>query len=426
MTVMVFSLLSCSEKSKLPVESETRLSDTEYLTEYDELVKYSMLEFIYEFYPDIYEYVYSEFDNLVPEFYNTETLLELFPDVDKLKTNVEALGVVENLFAIYNFGDDNGYAIVSASQYIDDDLIFITNKGSIYLDDFTENYDAEYIEINGDNPIRYLTSLINLYALEKVGSEEWFLRQITGYRKCITYDNWETIESIGPLVELHLGQGEPYNAYCTGWLGGSDVLVGCVPVAVTHVVSAVGYPTSFGDVVCDWGAIISDLNAPDISTTDVDNLFRAMAVISSDCKTLRTQDFGLALPLGGFAALVEYFDGIEYQRDITYENIYNMISESKPVFCYGFDWNAFVGHAWVIDGILHQQTTKTCWKNSQSTYDVYVDRKFVHHNFGWEGIGDGYLVVGVYDLSYVDSTTGDYSSNDRNYNFDNKLIIYNK
>lgn len=426
---ITFIFYGCNNNNILQPEDDiTRTFEMTSAQLFEEEVKQSLLDLVEIIYPEIIDEVYNalEADN---KFYYTIDILEyLYPEMESLSSLINS--DVENLFAIYNFDNENGYAIVAADENMEEDIIFITNKGEISLEDFEEDFFIACVMDDEVDPLAYITTLVNQYALDLADTEFWS-RGVTYCRPCSYLTDYMDAEQYGPLVKINLGQDYPFNMYAESWLGYSYASLGCTSVAVAGIVSANKYPYKFDGISFNWDDIIAAYPAFVSSeyatiTTNISHLFWIMAIISSDCKTFRTSKYGMSLPFGGYACLEDYYLNVKYEYDISYDNLFNMISHGQPVFVYGCDFSnwGIHAHSWIIDGILTQSREKECWINENSSYTTTVYRNLIHHNFGWRGQGNGYFNLNVYELSLVEILDDKSTIKVRDYNCDNKLIVY--
>ena len=217
-----------------------------------------------------------------------------------------------------------------------------------------------------------------------------------------------TTDTVAPLLTTHWDQDEPYNELCPG-----NTVTGCAATAQAQLMKYWNHPVAgysshsyvhptYGQQSAEFGHTFYDWNnMPDQPTiVSPDNVRRAVATLMYHCGVSLEMDYGTAEEGGSGAlglfemegyptinnALMNYFG---YSRDmvVRYKNM--------PMMGQTFtneEWRALLiadlrsnlplvytgaavegGHAFVCDG--------------------FDSREYMHFNFGWSGIGDGFFPV---------------------------------
>lgn len=80
-----------------------------------------------------------------------------------------------------------------------------------------------------------------------------------------------------------------------------------------------------------------------------------------------------------------------------------MLLDQRPVFMCGGTVGEVSGHAWVLDGYvqeIRQDVTRTTYNDF--TEDIEIDETILHHyvhvNWGWAGMSDGYYKSDLFDI----------------------------
>lgn len=239
---------------------------------------------------------------------------------------------------------------------------------------------------------------------------------------------YENTSQYGSLLKTQWSQRWPYNTEVIKKY--PDCPVGCVATAMAQIMAYYQHPKSMAstghtynwdaimggwwssEAVSSIGYLMADLGLPQY----LDMQYSPKAS-GAECqaKTAKVfHEFGYNL-----------YSSLHYP--FTYTHILNEVKNNRPVHICGDNGksgNDYTGHAWVADGTLVQD----CW----ATYYVqfYKDdqflgeikdgtrkkssQNFVHHNFGWGGLHDGwYSSLAQY---YINDDLNNIHSNDFNKN----------
>ena len=211
----------------------------------------------------------------------------------------------------------------------------------------------------------------------------------------IPYDVWYTVphSTIKPLLTTKWNQGNPYNMRCPG-----DVPAGCVAIALAQIVAhnEKPAPTTLWSVAKrSWKEIREyNYNAHSDRTLSLGNagylesgeLASIIREIGDAVSTNYSSNGSSAYTYKARAFIDKYYSNVDritlkYDEDA----IIKMISHRRPVY---IDSNQ--GHAWVIDGTMHQQRHRYRYYNGEPSSTIVDERTLVHCNFGWGGAADGY------------------------------------
>lgn len=251
---------------------------------------------------------------------------------------------------------------------------------------------------------------------------------LTGYQAVMASSSlatkepgWEgpSVTPVAPLIKTQWGQSAPYNCKCPSD-GKQTAIVGCVPVALAqvlnyyhqnqkgggslkyaHVDSETEYEIDYSSTTYDWKNMLNSYIEPGITQTQKDAVGKLMLECGIACKA----DFDYTSTSANmpFVALNKYYNyecmyvareshysiGWGYSSDyhISTDKWMSMIQEEltagRPIIYSASDLPGGSGmyvkpaanHCFVIDGIDSQN--------------------YVHVNWGWTGIADGYYDVAV-------------------------------
>lgn len=316
---------------------------------------------------------------------------------------------IEPYFHIFNFGRDEGFAIMSGDDRVEP-LLALTFKG-----EFTP-------ETEIDNPG---------FEIAYSRMEDYYVQRVATYspddaRVGILPDSMPGKDQIGfregepfnvyyemPLghCPVKWGQRGPYNRYCFT-TDGLKAVTGCVATAVAQLMAIYKYPSGYNGYTFNWNDMIS--SSP--SATGVDQIARLM------------QQLGLPHNLNmNYGAVIYNDSSSAYARDIphTLENFgytdggsnvsYNtteVATELKagyPVLISGRDDDS--GHQWLGHGIMEHKTPSYMYDTMTGIIleTLMITNTYILCNMGWDGGDDGYYLSEIFNTvigpEYPDNST---------------------
>lgn len=248
------------------------------------------------------------------------------------------------------------------------------------------------------------------------------------------YDRVEIVEKnpyyeieyeYGPLLKTRWGQNWPYNLVLRNTH--PDCPVGCVATALAQIMAYHKHPVYMAatghtylwdrmladskdvwpeDAVASVGYLMVDLGLPQY----LDMLYRPGGSKAEGDLGRTWNAFGYA-----WSPLSDY-DG---------SKVLNEVKQNRPVYVRGDSGSGSNGHAWVADGVLYQHRYVTYWMQFY-WFDQLVSEiecgtaksssgSYVHHNFGWDGLQDGwYASLEPYNCLHVkpgEMNPSDYRKN---------------
>ena len=313
---------------------------------------------------------------------------------------------IDNLLYIFNFTNNNGFAIVAADNRISDPVLMIADIGNISKDIFKTICESSFIyNLIGD----YVVYSIDLPSDDETDFDD----SEGGNGGNNGGNNGGAISNVPPMLQTAMHQGLPYNYFCPAVENDTLAPAGCIPIAMAQIFNYYQYPH-----------INDNLNIPFASNYILDYSISGIPRLIENIG-LRTdieydKDGSGTTMAKAKTAMEEYYA----YEDVTKYNLYreniilDMISEHKPVLIGASNqWIGGKGHAWVIDGYMYSSTAG----------------HLLHCNMGWGGPGNGYYVSGVFDVTsgtapyYPDNTT-DANPNDENkdYAYHYRFLDYNR
>ena len=217
-------------------------------------------------------------------------------------------------------------------------------------------------------------------------------------------DNCPKSDTLAPLLTTLWNQTYPYNAMCP-----SGTVTGCAATAQaqmmkywnfpafgsgnnTYVPPRVGIEQSadFAHTLYDWDNMPDD---PDYYATP--EQIEAVATLMYHCGVSLNMDYGTAAS-GGSSALglvgQEGFASIDNSLKDNFHYSRNMQVKFKD---YGFTNDTW--RATLIAELNQRHPIVYCGAAEQGGHgfvcDGYDSRQYLHFNFGWSGVGDGYYTV---------------------------------
>lgn len=308
-------------------------------------------------------------------------------DIKSHPQRMKAAGKQQKTAAYYafNIGDNEGFVIVSG----DDSLTELVG----YSD--SSSFDPDKIP---DNMRSWLQAYSGYVASVQAGECKAKRQQI---------NNITTI-TVRPFVTTKWNQYEPFNGM-TPIADGENCVTGCVATAMAQIMKYYEWPergegsfsytddsghrlsADFSQSVYDWENMLDEYNSYYDQNMDIVNEYNelqanAVAKLMLDCGISVEMDYSLygsGAPTSNVAtALNEYFN---YTTDLYYranmsskdfmDKLLEELDNRRPVLFSGRTLES--GHAFVADG--------------------YDSNNFLHINWGWGGLSDGYFNVNYLD-----------------------------
>ena len=208
---------------------------------------------------------------------------------------------------------------------------------------------------------------------------------------------------VEPLLTTHWDQGYPYNGYCP-----RGTVTGCAATAQAQIMNYWQHPAfgqgshsythaTYGLQQADFAHTLYDWNnMPDQATSSTPmEQKEAVAVLMYHCGVSLEMGYGTAAQGGSMAAGLAGMPG--------FASIDNSL---KDYFCYSPDMrvvfkdNGYTNERWrdqLIAELDQRRPVVYTGAAAQGGHgfvcDGYDHRGYLHFNFGWSGVGDGYFPV---------------------------------
>lgn len=315
-------------------------------------------------------------------------------------------------YYLVNYDDNAGFAIMGANA-VSDDMLAISNEGNLNLADTVFNKGLAAFLRAANQPSGIIVPPIE---------------------KDTTALKWPKIivnVSIAPLLHTNVrmwGQGKPFNSY-TPMVSKDGVTkhapVGCVPLATAMMMSYYEWPAMHNGRNYDWKEIKNSMGT--------DALYYLLKELGNP------ENLNVSYKFDGSGSHISLcfrtFENYDYwviRKYITLDQIdlsfYDTVKYKLPLLMqgYGIYDGENIGHAWVIDGLLHLPK----YNAFEQIRDE--DKYYFHCVWGWYGNGNGYFaydklkgIGGVRDRDcHDDGLYPGHSDSSNNPVFDSSYGIY--
>ena len=148
---------------------------------------------------------------------------------------------VEPYFHIFNFGDNEGFAIMSGDDRVEP-LLALTFEGELTPETEIDNPGFEIAYSRMED--YYIARIGVADTIPSIGFDDPILPGDSLYDPIITIDTVKVFNSNGPC-QVKWGNAYPYNNYCTIQPGNVNVPVPSTCVAIAQLMSIYEYPNSY-------------------------------------------------------------------------------------------------------------------------------------------------------------------------------------
>lgn len=290
----------------------------------------------------------------------------------------------DTMLYLVNYADNQGFALLS-SDWRTKPIYAISDEGTLNLSDtvfnkglalFMENARADYdymVAASGDST----KTGPDFPLIPGGGIDRPVLPDPDDYKFEVKMD----VKPILGYYPSRWGQRNPYNKYVE-LKNGKECPVGCVAVALTHLLSVEGYPVSFEGRTFDWNAI-NNASCYDYYSPEMDDLAYFMAVLGkSKYLDMHYDPESSGAKFGKIHSMLCHF-GLNSSGVLNYTG--SVPETAYPVAMSAFSANKKDGgHAWILDGGYSYKITSNMY------VDGYAWYHFEHCVWGWRGNANGY------------------------------------
>jgi len=366
--------------------------------------------------------------------------------------STKSSGVEENLLYAVNLKGEGGFAILAADSRVRDDIIAVTESGSITSGDFEEPTPERIPTDNDDLSISEYDAMIEAgYLADKtlplgLICKEYARQERLDYNPSeynrdsdggVVVHPWKTVKEVPKMMNTFWHQSDPFNKYCptVGLFCKKKAPAGCVCIALAQIIAYHEYPANLicKEMPIDY-ALMKKLIYYDgqhlIMDSDFDTyemVARFSITVGRFCNTkyhyIFGKSFGFALPADAKTCLEMFgYKNVSLDWGYVESRVLNALDNGCPVFMSGTTrWGT--GHAWVVDGYMKRS-------RFSRTGEVLESKTLVHCNWGWSGDNNGYFTSGVfhtgkaemYDLNWEQPRSDNYKCLINTIIYDNPLF----
>ncbi len=426
MYMVLFAITSCNQDDSLINESDTlntstNLTESELLCIKDDIIEPlsedEVLDLLNEYEEESGKSTTTKSTSKITHSINKEYFLTIS------NTSLKSSDFRDDSIQIYEVeisnGTNNGFALVSADRRSSGIMAYISNGSLI---DTTENLGLVKMLILSNNAIKnqileYNTIIDSLKEktidkicnIENISKDKYY-EDNYAEKYVSKQTNTQTTKSLsigvigGGSVDLWAkyyqklntiwGQGSPYNNNVPVVCGSDRAQAGCVAIAMGQILTyyqkqPINDPSAINyDLFINYRAITND---DEDAAEEVSNF---IADLGEQVDMLYTCSVG-SWANGDMAAydvmediygltVSKYCDPLYKPTDIQYA-----MSHDQLIFAGGVDPDSG-GHAWVIDGSYGAGGSGT---------ELLPLRYYVHCNFGWSGLDNGWFCIASRSVS---------------------------
>lgn len=338
-----------------------------------------------------------------------------------------------DLLYVVNFPDDKGFAILSATTLISEDVLCVTEQGSMSVEELlrvmTENHVTKSSE-DSDDFVPIGLDIIPALLMDAVILETQYGIHPEP-EDCDATKSAPAGTRYGPYLRTKWGQTTGYTPVGSVRLFNrytpNHAAAGCVAIAAAQIMEwnkiprGVNGVNTFDGYACSWHEMDTVYNYQIANrqylndTTKYEQVAHFVRAVGKKCDiSYGSSD---SAPSSGHAIDVKHA-----LEDYGYSNVKRLlgfgntnqgkattcIRAQQPVYLDGYKTGAG-GHAWVLDG--------ECGN-------------YYHINWGWYGKSDGYYAKGVFNTTSRYGRDDEYdlvtSTATHEYTWDFRLVTYNR
>lgn len=326
--------------------------------------------------------------------------------------STRAIGDITPYVHVFNFEDNQGFAIMSGDDRVNP-LLALTFNGELTPD----------TEIDNPGMIVFLANMEKKY-MEEIRKYDETLDGDTSLEYRVVYGPWKTwyYGMYGGNCNVQWGQHVPYNMHCP-LKNGLRTLTGCVATAVAQLMSVYQYPESYEGYSFDWSEMNKHISTRYSYTPAHEQIARLMQQLGLS----KNLDMNYGLPSeGGSGANPKNIPktlrnfGFSKGGSLSSYETDRVVAELKygyHVLIGGYESrtlhkNKFLGittstyytysggHRWLAHGLLQRVRTISKYNSSNELIsEKEVSMWYPLCNFGWNGYGDGYYLSGAFDTN---------------------------
>lgn len=314
---------------------------------------------------------------------------------------------IEPYVHVFNFEDNEGFAIMSGDDRVDP-VLAIAFNGKLPLDNGVENPGMVAFMANAEE-----------YYINEITRKERDMDSAVPSGNRIVYGPWETITYGMPdgNCKVQWGQEAPYNVFCP-LKDGVNTFTGCVATAVAQLMSIYEHPASYGGYSFTWKLMKMPGYPYPPGYVQIATLMQQLGLEKNlDMNYGLREDGGSGASPKNIPRTLKNFGyssgGVltDYNTDIVVnelKNGYHILIGGAAIRTYykkkilgitvskGYKYSD--GHQWLAHGLLERRRLVFTYNsNGQQISSKTESTWYPLCNFGWNGDEDGYYLSGVFD-----------------------------
>lgn len=364
----------------------------------------------------------------------------------------------DTLAYIVNLSDNQGYVYVCADDRLTSPVIAVFDGGNFATDSLKNN---EEIRSTFNKIERYINNqvidfenkkhdrLLKVEAAIKRGDLDTTSKlQLKNASLIGIIHQIENVEKVGPFLQTRTGQDGEYNYLLPECNNPSHVKngspcrrhvkTGCTLTAVAQIMTYYRYGAE-GVPNFDWNSMVYNfyfegtpegMNSKQSQTREMHRAnFMKYFYEKSKPGILYTGCNATAIDFEkGIRPWLQRNYHISERRTYIWDNIKDWFKYfNTPIYVMGSDpseYNRYVPysghHAWVMDGYWTVKEHELICFTDNSVKKRTRTRDYVHHNWGWNGYNNGFILEGVYTTDgaydFMMDKGCEYGGDDMNYN----------
>lgn len=344
-----------------------------------------------------------------------------------IKTRSNSQYSNDTLIYVFNFENEEGFALVSASKNTEE-LLAVTEKGHCDVDKSSgiEGFDM-FIEAAKTYVANAAITSINEPIDIPINIRIETIYDIHQY--------------VSPKVNVKWGQNYTLGDFC------NNHNAGCVNVALAQIMSYYQHPQSIiinyngsnNTQQLNWNYIKNHqdhysntpCNYPEAHTA-IANLARQLGELNNSNYNYNNYTYTIINPFKG-SPVDSTIVSLGYTNkfyDSYSDNIIRKELDSNHLIMVNGWTTSNDGHTWIIDGYKYDSVLEYCYKQigngPEFLYETIDYTRHVNHiNWGWNGYNNGYFSGGVFDtMNGTSYDQGTHSGLNNNYTTINLVSIY--
>lgn len=237
-------------------------------------------------------------------------------------------------------------------------------------------------------------------------AESVFLQSIENAKGTVLYPEGTLLQRVGPLVNVAWGQESPYNDLMPFSGTFSDYYyknkfpTGCVAVSIAQIMSFFRPTMAISGTVINWSELTKYYYiSPDDPSPLKNQVALLMHYITDGTKTIFIESVGASTSINNTISFLNRNGfSINNAQAMNVSEVTTSLNMFQPVLVTG-SAGTNSSHCWIMDGFQ-------ILKNANNNMNTYV-----HANFGWSGIENGYYLANSNNFGFDTQYSGSYNTN---------------